>query len=182
MTVIVRGLSLEEAAALVCDALEQAGIPVVLSGGAVVSIYSENEYASFDLDFIRTGVARKVDAVMSELGFRKEGRHWSHPDFPFWIEFPPGPVQVGDSLVTEFATRRTPVGVLRLLAPTECVMDRLAGYYHWDDPQCLDQAVAVARRHRIDLERVRGWSEREDSLRKFQRFHDRLQSGNDARK
>ncbi len=99
MTVIVRGLSLEEAAALVCDALVQAGIPVVLSGGAVVSIYSENEYASFDLDFIRTGVARKVDAVMTELGFRKEGRHWSHPDFPFWIELPPGPVQVGDSLL-----------------------------------------------------------------------------------
>ena len=182
MTTVARDHTLEEIAAVVCEALDRAGILVVLSGGAVVSIYSDNAYESFDLDFVRQGVARKVDRVMNELGFRRQGRHWTHPDSPFWVEFPPGPVQVGDSLVTEFATRRTPLGVLRLLAPTECVMDRLAGYYHWNDPQCLDQAVAVARRHRIDLERVRGWSEREDSLRKFQRFHDRLQSGDDSRK
>ena len=50
--------SREEVAALVCDALSRAEIPVVLSGGAVVSIYSDNEYESFDLDFIREGLAR----------------------------------------------------------------------------------------------------------------------------
>jgi len=174
MTLMAPGLSREEVAALVCETLERAGIPVVLSGGAVVSIYSENEYESFDLDFVRTGVARKVDAVMTDLGFRKAGRHWTHPDSPFWVEFPPGPLQVGDSIVTEFAERRTALGVLRLLSPTECVMDRLAGYYHWDDPQCLDQAVAVGRRHALDLARIESWSGREGSLQKFQRFRDRI--------
>jgi hypothetical protein len=79
--------------------------------------------------------------------------------------------------VTEFAERRTGLGVLRLLAPTECVMDRLAGYYHWDDPQCLEQAVAVARRQVIDLPRVEAWSSREGSLGKFQLFRNRLESG-----
>jgi hypothetical protein len=34
-------LSREETAALVCTALDESGISVVLSGGAVVSIYSE---------------------------------------------------------------------------------------------------------------------------------------------
>ena len=177
MSTMIRGLSREEVAARVCHALACAGIPVVLSGGAVVSIYCEDEYESFDLDFVRIGVARKVDGVMTELGYRQEGRYWTHPETPFWVEFAPGPVQVGDSVVTEFAERRTAVGVLRLLAATECVMDRLAGYYHWDDPQCLEQAVAVARRHAIDVSRVKAWSEREGSLRKFQQFRDRLQSG-----
>jgi hypothetical protein len=175
MTRISRNLSREEMAALVCQTLGDAGIPVVLSGGAVVSIYSENEYESFDLDFVPTGLARKLDGAMTGLGFRKEGRHWTHPESPFWVEFPPGPAQVGDAIVTAFAERRTALGVLRLLAPTECVMDRLAGYYHWDDLQCLDQAVAVARRHEVDLARIEAWSEHEASQRKFAVFRERLE-------
>jgi len=164
----------EEVAARVCEALDRAGIPVVLSGGAVVSIYSHNAYESFDLDFVRQGVARKVDGVMGELGFQPQGWHWTHPDCPFWVEFPPEPVQVGDAIVREFAERQTRVGTLRLLAPTECVMDRLAGYYHWDDPQCLDQAIEVARRHPIDLGRIKSWSRSERSIEKFRRFQEHL--------
>jgi hypothetical protein len=41
---------LSEMATLVCSRLEADGISVVLSGGAAVSIYSENEYESYDLD------------------------------------------------------------------------------------------------------------------------------------
>jgi predicted transcriptional regulator len=174
VTRIHSDLSREETAALVCDALDRAGIPVVLSGGAVVSIYSENEYESFDLDFIRTGLERKVDGVMAGLGFEKKGRHWTHPDSQYWVEFPPGPVQVGEIVVTEFAERRTPVGTLRLLMPTECVMDRLAGFYHWSDHQCLGQAIAVARRHPIDLDRIKEWSRGEAAAEKFELFLERL--------
>lgn len=55
-------------------------------------------------------------------------------------------------------------GELRLLTPMDCVMDRLAGYYHWKDPQSLDQAVAVARRRqKIDLQRIERWSRRRTS-------------------
>jgi hypothetical protein len=164
----------EDVAALVCTTLERHGISVVLSGGAVVSIYSENEYESYDLDFIMTGLAKKTNAAMEELGFHKHGRHWRHPDTPFWVEFPPGPVQVGDAVVTEFAERETRFGVLRLLTPTDCVMDRLAGYYHWNDRQGLEQAVAVARRHAVDLRRIEGWSQREKSSDRFRDFTERL--------
>ena len=59
---------LEEIATLVCSHLEADGISVVLSGGAAVSIYSENEYESYDLDFIPTGLARRVDRTMKSLG------------------------------------------------------------------------------------------------------------------
>jgi hypothetical protein len=176
MTRIGPDLSREEVASLVCDALDRSGIHVVLSGGAVVSIYSDNEYESFDLDFIRTGLARRVDDVMRAIGFERSGRHWRHPDSSFWVEFPPGPVQIGDIVVTKFAERETRAGTLRLLMPTECVMDRLAGFYHWNDPQCLEQAIAVAKRHPIDLERIREWSVRESSASEFESFLDRLRA------
>ena len=35
---------------------------------------------------------------------------------------------------------------LHILTLTLCVMDRLAGFYHWNDRQNLDQAVMFARR------------------------------------
>ncbi len=44
--------SLAALGAIVCEALQHAGIDAFLSGGAVVSIYTENRYESFDLDFV----------------------------------------------------------------------------------------------------------------------------------
>ncbi len=64
-------LPLEELAAFVCSTLERHGISIVLSGGSVVSIYSNNAYQSYDVDFIQTGLTRKSDAAMGELGFTK---------------------------------------------------------------------------------------------------------------
>ena len=174
MTEVSEDLGVEELAALVCSTLERHGVQVVLSGGSVVSIYSDNAYQSYDLDFIQTGLARMTNPAMEQLGFAKQGRHWVHPRTAFLVEFPPGPVQVGDANITEFAERRTRLGVLRLLAPTECVMDRLAGFYHWNDRQCLAQALEVARRQSIDLARIEKWSRNENSLAKFREFAGQL--------
>lgn len=166
--------SLEDLAALVCTTLEAHGISVVLSGGAVVSLYSDAEYVSYGLDLIPTGLARKVDAAMASLGFEKTQRHWTHPKSRYWVEFPPGPVAIGEETIRTFAERETRMGTLRLLAPTECVMDRLAWYFHDADTQCLEQAIAVAMRHPVDLERIERWArgERphgEECYREFER-------------
>jgi hypothetical protein len=174
MTTIQQSMTREEVAAVVSATLEEHGIDAVLSGGAVVSIYSESAFESYDLDFIVTGLAKKRGPAMEGLGFHKEGRHWRHPDSPYWVEFLPGPVQVGDTVITEFHERSTPFGVVRMLTPTDCVMDRLAGYYHWEDPQCLDQAVSVARRHPVDLDHIEEWSRREGVETHFRDFRERL--------
>ena len=175
MTSIRKNMAIEEVAALVCTTLEQHGIRAILSGGAVVSIYSHNEYQSKDLDFIAEGIAKQVAPAMQALGFTKAiGRHWIHPQTEYWVEFPPGPVQVGDAIVTDYAEITTSVGVLRLLAPTECVMDRLAAYYHWNDPQGLDQSIRVALQCDINLDRIEAWSKREGAIAKFRNFVEEL--------
>lgn len=153
--------SLEEVAALVCATLEAHGMSVVLSGGAVVSIYSDAEYVSYDLDFVPLGLARKVDGAMESLGFEKQQRHWTHPRSRYWVEFPPGPVAIGEETIRTFAERETRTGTLRLLAPTECVMDRLAWYIHDADTQCLEQAVRVAALHPVDRKRIERWARAE---------------------
>ncbi len=175
MSVIHERMGVRDLAALVCSNLERHGIRAVLSGGAVVTIYSNNAYQSDDLDFIVEGLAKKVDPAMLELGFEKTpGRHWIHPRTVFYVEFPRGPLQAGGAQVREHAEIKTSYGVLRLLAPTECAMDRLAAYYHWNDPQGLDQAVEVAARHDVDLKRIGSWSKAEGASRKFNDFTERL--------
>lgn len=168
--------SLEDLAASVCTTLEAHGISVVLSGGAVVSIYSDAEYVSDDLDFIPIGLARKVDGAMKSLGFEKQQRHWTHPRSRYWVEFPPGPVAIGEETIRNFAARETRAGTLRLLAPTECVMDRLAWYFHGADTQCLEQALLVAARHPVDLQRIERWArgERPHGEQRFREFERRL--------
>lgn len=167
---------LEEVAGLVCSTLADHGIPVVLSGGSVVSIYSNAEYVSYDLDFIPIGLARSVDRAMESIGFVKQQRHWRHPRSPYWVEFPPGPVAIGEETIRDFAERGTAMGVLRLLRPTECVMDRLAWYFHGGDTQCLEQAVRVAALHPVDLARIKRWArgERPHGAERFREFERRL--------
>jgi hypothetical protein len=53
-------------------------------------------------------------------------------------------------------------------------MDRLAAYYHWNDAQGLEQAVRVAMKCDIDLDRVEAWSKRERATAKFKDFAEEL--------
>lgn len=163
--------TIEDVAAIVSEALRKSGISAVLTGGAVVTLYSENRYRSWDLDFVVEGLSKKVDPTMFSLGFMKEkGRHFVHPKSKFFVEFPAGPLAIGEEPVKEIAERKTRSGMIRLLPPTECVMDRLAAFYHWNDSQALDQAIAVASLHPIKLEKVRSWSKREGMADKYRLF------------
>ena len=56
MADITEQSTVEEVAAIVSDALENAGIVATLSGGSAVTIYSNNQYLSRDRDFIVRGV------------------------------------------------------------------------------------------------------------------------------
>lgn len=168
--------SLEEIATLVCTRLEADGISVVLSGGAAVSIYSDNEYESYDLDFIPIGLARRVDRTMEALGFVRRQRHWVHPRNPYWVKFPAGPVAIGEEVIHDFAERHSAAGVLHILHPTECVMDRLTWFFHNADRQCLEQALQVTRRHPVNLARIERWAAGEgtDGIARFQEFRARV--------
>lgn len=48
-------MSVGEVAAYVAEHLRQSDINVVLTGGSCVSIYTDNRYLSYDLDFIEEG-------------------------------------------------------------------------------------------------------------------------------
>jgi hypothetical protein len=169
-------MSAEELAGLVCQALRDAGVTVTLTGGACVAIWSRGKYISNDLDFIEEGPVprRKIRDVMKRLGFTEKGRHFVHPATRFFVEFPTGPLMVGNQRIEIVAERKTIAGTLRLISPTDCVKDRLAAFFHWNDRQSLEQALLVAQAQRVDLKSVRAWSISEGNEEKFGVFKQRL--------
>ena len=79
------------------------------------------------------------------------------------MEFPPGPLAFGETVVRDgdVPMLQTDFGPLRVITPTQSIMDRLAAYVHWNDRQALDQAVMVARRQRVDWNALEEWARRE---------------------
>ena len=169
----VSEMSVGELAAYVCSRLAEQGINTVLSGGACVSIYSDNRYQSKDLDFIEniSSGRRKLTAALSALGFTPtKERYFVHPESEFFLEFPPGPLAIGSEPAGQPATLEFDTGTLRILSPTDCVKDRLAAFFYWNDRQALEQALWVATTHPVDLQELERWSIKEGETEKFKTF------------
>jgi len=163
MSRITAETSIQEIAVLVSESLVDAEIPAVLGGGGAVTLYSDNEYMSNDLDFITVARNKVIAPVVAKLGFRSQGKDFVHPDSKYFIEFPPGPLSFGDRYVDSSKTTMldTRYGKIRIITPTQCVMDRLSWFIHHNDKQACEQAVMVAARQEIDWNDVRSWAQAE---------------------
>lgn len=162
MAEITSETSLQELAVIISQALEAAGIVGTLSGGAAVSIYTNNRYQSYDLDFVTSAAANKLARAVEDLGFVESDakRLFEHPNTRWLLEFPAGPLGFGAKVVDASCLEAidTPFGPLRVITPTLCVMDRLAAFIHWRDRQCYEQATWVAQNHEVDWPEIESWA------------------------
>jgi hypothetical protein len=172
----IMNMSQVELAAYIQDSLQAEGIQVVLSGGSAVSFYSSNKYVSKDLDLINTGFARRsrIRSVMENLGFSERGRYFVHPETTFSVEFPDGPLSVGEEPVKEVSEFELSTGTLKILSPTDCVKDRLCAFYFWNDLQGLEQSILVAKSQPVDLKEIKRWSKVEGKEKEYKVFTDKL--------
>ena len=166
-----------ELAAYIATECHRRKIDVVLSGGSCVSIYSREKYVSMDLDFVNAGFTKfaRICETMELLGFSEENRYFRHADTDLLVEFPPGPLGVGEEPVKQIDEITTDTGVVRIISPTDCVKDRLVWYYHDNDTECLEQAVLVATGNDVDLEEIERWSGVEGRREEFGAIKYRLE-------
>jgi hypothetical protein len=170
-------IGIKQLAALISVKLRERGIDAILVGGACVSIYTKNRYLSFDLDFVTYATLKEVAPVLAEVGFKRESsRHFVRSDCPFFIEFVAPPAAIGNEPIKDKVKMKTRLGTVVMLTPTDSVKDRLAAYYHWNDPQALEQALMVAKARKINLREVKRWSEKEGHADKYREFLNRLRS------
>lgn len=174
----IRKMKQAELAAYVQSYLRRQGIEVTLSGGAAVSIYTVNRYVSADVDLVENSYVdrHQLTKAMAEIGFREKNRYFAHPDTLHIIEFPAGPLSVGGEPVWRIKQIKLTTGILRVISSTDCVKDRLAGYYYWADQQSLAQAVLVSIHNRINISEVERWSKAEGKPQGFKIFLDRYLS------
>lgn len=157
---------LGDVAIAVGDALRRAGVRAVLTGGACAHLHSHGAHTSQDVDFVLIEACARgdLDRALGELGFRRERDRYAHRRAPFVVEFPRGPLGIGEDLrIRPVWLRRRGARTLGLSATDSC-RDRLAAFYHWGDRQSLAVAVAIARRNRVSLAKIRAWSRSEGQL------------------
>lgn len=159
--------------------LEGEGIRSVLVGGAVVAIYTEGLYRSGDLDMVPDDQGRvRLAESLAKIGFEQsKSRYFKHPECPhLFLEFPRGPVEIGEQYPVIPAEVVVEGRTLRLLSPTDSVKDRLAGYIHWKSRANFDQALLICRRQpsRVDLDSVRRWCTDEGGISAFSELMERL--------
>jgi len=166
-------IPIKELAGIIGKHLNNHGIEVVLVGGSCVSIYSNNKYVSKDLDYVTYEPIKKIKPVLESIGFNQRiGRHFEHKKCPYYLEFLSAPVAIGEQYpINKFNKIRTKMGIVQLLTPSDCVKDRLAAYFHWNDMQSLEQAVLVAGNNKINIKDIEKWSANEGNKEKFKIFY-----------
>lgn len=176
--------TLQEVIVTVARALRKHHVTAILTGGACAGIHSDGHIASFDVDFILEGrIPRAVtDRALAPTGYVRDRDRYVHPTCPFVVEFPAGPLGIGDD--DEVVPVEIVVGEDRILglSATDSCRDRLAAYYHWNDPQGLRAAVAIAVRRSVDLHLISKWSDREGALAGHAEFRRALARAKRARK
>lgn len=125
-----------------------------------------------------TSVLASSTCVLDErIGFTAQGRVFIHSDTRFSVEFPPGPIGIGNEEPINPEGKVDVDGVtITLLSPTQSIMDRLAAFFHWNDRQSLDQAVWIAQsqQHAVSIEKITTWATREGQLDKLRVFLNRV--------
>lgn len=156
-------LSLEETASYICSKLKEKGIKVVLSGGSCMEIYTHSNFSSMDIDFIASPsyTFKKIEELMLSLGFKKEKKYFKHVLNPNYIEFPSGPINLGNETPRKFNEIKTSIGTLTLLTPTDCIKDRLCAYIYHRGLECLNHAIAVADLNEIEEINLIEWAKLE---------------------
>jgi len=167
---------LATAALAVGDALRRRGIHAVLTGGACANLHSGGTFVSADIDFILSGrvARRELDAAMAGVGFARRGDRYVHPRLGFFVEFPRGPLAIGEDFRIRPIMRSARRLRALILSPTDACRDRLAAFYHWNDRQGLEAAVQIALRNPVKLAVVRRWSAGEGFADRFEEFRDEL--------
>ncbi len=163
---------LAEVAVVVGDALRRHGIRAVLTGGACACLHTRGRYVSRDVDYVLPAetVLSMLDAAMAAIGFRRDGSRYIHSKCKFFVEFPAGPLAIGqDSSPRPVLIRRGSLRTLSLSATDAC-RDRLAAFYHWGDRQALNAAIQIAIANRIGIQRIRAWSVAEGATARFEEF------------
>lgn len=153
--------TVQELLAIIYQHLTENNISAVVTGGTVVSVYTDNKYESLDIDLISPSEQKELMEVMAKIGFHptvKDSKDLAHKSTAITIEFPGRSVILGGRL-EKVDHEQVVEGVrVKMLSPTQSVQDRLEAYIAWKDIQGLEQAEWICEKQPVSLDRIKAWS------------------------
>ncbi len=108
---------------------------VIVVGGSAIEVYTRSGYVSGDVDVV--GERAHLEPLLASWGFAKWPGLWIREDWGLAVDIR-GPNYTGD--VGRTRTITTPYGAVRLAAPEDLLVKRLAEAQHWK----VKEAVAIA--------------------------------------
>ncbi len=153
-------------------------IESVLVGPAAAAVYSKGTCHSATLNFVAPiGSNLRVENVLGKIGFKKtENEQFQHPDCPkYLLSFTYGPLAVAEDSKIKPWIKQVNGQFIRIYSPTDCIRDRLTNYIQSKAPECLDQAVRVAKCQPHDTNRIKSWCLRKNGSVALQEFTTMIQ-------
>lgn len=165
-----------ELAAFVQSHLSKKGMKFVLSGGAAASYYTDGQFVSMDIDLVADWQVkrRQVNKAMLEIGFGLRGKYYAHAASEHIVEILPGPPSFGEQSIGELIEIEIATGILRIINPSDCAKDRLAGYFYHRDTEALEQALLVVDKHKVNLAELDDWAEGKGMSEQYAHFRSRV--------
>lgn len=163
---------MRETAAVVCTHLAGCGHKPTIVGRSCAAIYGGMSIKPDIIEFVVENYERdEIKSAMKKIGFKAVDRSkFENKKSRFGVILLPGPLTVGDDLVSKIAVLKTKFGLLNSLTATDCVRHRLSMYYRCGDMEAFEDALKITRNKKIDLHSVARWSEWEWSTDKFSEF------------
>jgi len=135
---------------LITALLEKKGkkLPVLI-GGCALSYYSREVYFTADIDLAYSD-RESLNEVLSDLGFKREGRYWFSEELAIAVEAP------ADALIDEEA----PLEIVefeeglncRILGVEDLIIDRMNACKHWKSEADCEMVELLISRYANDID------------------------------
>jgi hypothetical protein len=136
--------------ALITNLLEQKGkgVPIVI-GGCALAYYSREVYFTADIDLAYAD-REALDAVLKDVGFKKQGRYWVNEDLKIAIEVPAS-ILVGEDSPVEVVEFENGLQC-SIIGIEDLIIDRLSGCKYWKSEIDCEMVELLIKRYKGELD------------------------------
>jgi len=136
--------------ALITNLLKEKGknAPVVI-GGCALSYYSREVYFTADIDLAYAD-REGLDAVLKEIGFKKQGRYWINEELKMAIEVPAS-VLIGEDSLLEIVELAEGLQC-KIIGIEDLIIDRLNACKYWKSEIDCEMVELLIRRYIKELD------------------------------
>lgn len=113
---------------------------LIVVGGSAIEIYTHGAYVSGDIDVI--GPRARIERVLRDWGFQKDGRTWWSAEWKLVIDIVRSEGYTGSEV--RLRVFESPYGTVRVAAVEDLIIGRLASTKFWKLPEDLKQATLLA--------------------------------------